>query len=241
MIRTISSGIDGSRAWIEGGSSVMILKISAVMDSPAEGLLPREHLVEHASDGEEIAAPVDIAAPGLLRAHVGRRAQETAGHREVLARVECLRDAEVRHLHSVARLDHDVGGLDVPVNDVPLVGEVQPVGDLGGDRRGALHGQMARAGYDLLEPDAVDELHRQVRDAVGLADVVDGDDVGVLELRGNLGLALEAVDQLLEARSSRGQPLQANGLDGHHAARGPCPSPCRRCRTRPAPSFLTIW
>jgi hypothetical protein len=40
----------------------------------------------------------------------------------------------------------------------------------------------------------------------------------MLELGGDLGLALEAVHQLLEAGAGGGQPLEADGLDGQHAA-----------------------
>ncbi len=53
---------------------------------------------------------------------------------------------------------------------------------------------------------------------VGVADVVDGDDVRVLELGRDLGLALEAVEQLVEAGPGRGQALEPDGLDRDHAA-----------------------
>ena len=56
-------------------------------------------------------------------------------------------------------------------------------------------------GDHLLEAHPVDELHGQVAQAVGVADVVDGDDVRVLELGRDLRLALEAVEQLVEARA----------------------------------------
>jgi hypothetical protein len=40
MMRTISSGTSGSISRSGGGSSVMILKISPVMDSPRNAFLP---------------------------------------------------------------------------------------------------------------------------------------------------------------------------------------------------------
>ena len=79
-------------------------------------------------------------------------------------------------------------------------------------------GTRPGAGDHALQADAVDELHGEVAHPVGLADVVDGDDVRVLELGRDLRLALEAIDQLVHARPGRGQPLEADGLDGHHAA-----------------------
>ena len=44
----------------------------------------------------------------------------------------------------------------------------------------------------LVERDAVEQLHRDIGKAVRFADVVDGDDVGVGERAGGLGLAQEA-------------------------------------------------
>ena len=52
----------------------------------AERLLAREHLVEHGAHREQVAAPVQGRAPRLLRAHVGRRAQQAARHGEVIRR-----------------------------------------------------------------------------------------------------------------------------------------------------------
>jgi hypothetical protein len=53
-------------------------------------------------------------------------------------------------------------------------------------------GQLAR-GDDVLELVALEELHRHVRHLVGLADVVDGDDVGMVQAPRGLDLLLEAL------------------------------------------------
>src|SRR5206468_1882048 len=53
----------------------------------------------------------------------------------------------------------------------------------------------------------------------GVADVVDRDDVGMLELGRDHRLALEAVHQLFEARAAAGgEALESDRLDGDHAA-----------------------
>ena len=128
-----------------------------------------------------------------------------------------LGDPEVRHLHVVARLDHDVGGLDVAVHDAALVGGVERVGHLRADRGGALDRHLPGALDHPVEAHAVDELHRDVAQALPAADVVERDDVRVLELRRDLGLLLEALQQVLERRRRGGEALQADGLDGDHA------------------------
>src|SRR6185295_275516 len=142
-----------------------------------------------AADREQVAAPVEGDAARLLGAHVRGRAQQAARGREVVHGVGHAGDAEV-----------------------------EAVGHLRGQGCGALHGQAPGGGDDAVEAHAVDELHGQVAHAVRLADVVDGDDVRVLELRGDHRLALEAVDQLVEARAGGGQPLQPDRLYRDHPA-----------------------
>jgi hypothetical protein len=62
------------------------------------------------------------------------------------------------------------------------------------DREGLLGRQPAALAQDVADGAARDVLHDQVDDAVVLALVVDGDDVGVGEAGGGLGLAHEAGD-----------------------------------------------
>jgi hypothetical protein len=61
---------------------------------------------------------------------------------------------------------------------------------------------------------AVEEFHRDVRDVVALAHVVDDDDVGVVEAAGRLRLAEEPA---LEGLGFRGGQPDRDGLDGHDA------------------------
>ena len=87
---------------------------------------------------------------------------------------------------------HDVAGLDVAVDDAVLVRERQALGDLQRDvhrlRRG--HRALAHARAQL---GALQQLHRHVGEVVLLAEIEDGDDVGVRELAGGLRLQHEAL------------------------------------------------
>ena len=117
--------------------------------------------------------------------HVGR------GHRGGVG--DQLGDAEVEDHHVVelpgVRVagDDDVGRLDVAVDDVLAVRVVEGVGDLTGHcpdlgEGEPLGGQIA----------TVDVRHREPRRTVDDAVTVDGDDVGVVEGGGGLGLRGEA-------------------------------------------------
>ncbi len=160
-----------------------------------ERRLAGQQLVEDDAERVEVGARVDLASLGLLGREVLRRADDRArlGH---LARAGA-RDPEVRHLHAALAVDEDVVRLDVAVHDAVPVCEAQRREDLARvldrdvDRRGAA------ADDQLLQRAAVEELHRDVVGVLRLAAVVDRDDVRVVERGGVLGLAAEALDELV--------------------------------------------
>ena len=76
------------------------------------------------------------------------------------------------------------------------------------ERRRLERRQRAAAGDQVGERLAVDVLHRDVRDAVGLADVEDLDDVRVRQPRGDPPLAEEARAQVVVAGEILGETLE---------------------------------
>ena len=96
-----------------------------------------------------------------------------------------------------------LAGLQVAVDDSLRVGEGEPVADLLHDRRASRSRLRRRARRDgLLEVVALEQLHGHVDLALLLAEVVDGDDVRMVEARGGLRLALEALAQVLVGASA---------------------------------------
>jgi len=85
-----------------------------------------------------------------------------------------LRDPEVEHLHAhalrrvVLRDEVQVLGLEVPVHDAVLVRRVDRGRDLAGDRERGRRRQRALAGDPLRERLALEQLHDDVRAAVGV-------------------------------------------------------------------------
>ena len=107
--------------------------------------------------------------------------------------------------------DEHVLGLDVPVDDAPFVGGGETVGDGGADLHDLSRRQRAPAD-ERAQRLAAEELGHGVDDAVLLAEIMDGEDVGVRERGDRAGLALEAGAR----RFVRGEPGRQD-LDRHLA------------------------
>ena len=140
------------------------------------------------------------------------RANGLVGHGLGLA-LEEAGNAEVGHLDGAVLQEHNVLGLDVPVDDALLVGALQGHEDLGGEVDGLLPADGALLLDILLQGDAVDKLHDDVLDLVAKADIVHLDNVGVVEHRDGLGLIAETAQEIAVV----GKFFLQN-LDGHPAA-----------------------
>ena len=110
-----------------------------------------------------------------------------------------LGQAEIEDLHEPVSRDHEVLGLQVPVHDPGGMSPGQSVGHLRRQREQLL--DRNGAGRDELSQGlSLDELHRNERGPVRLADLVDRDDVGMVQGRGRARFLLEARQALGVAR-----------------------------------------
>ena len=88
-------------------------------------------------------------------------------------------------------LDHQVGRLNVAMDQAMLVGVVQSEADLPHQFTSQADGQRAALRNPSAQIDAVDELHHQEMSAVGLGRIVGRDDIRMAKLAGNLDFAPE--------------------------------------------------
>ena len=143
-------------------------------------------------------------SPGLLRRHVGRRSRPLR-----LRTSEQVGQTEVEELHPTVLTEEDVGGLEVPVQDAPLVRVREPLRHLAGDAQGLVLGN-GTVGDPLGERPPAQQLHHEVRARVARAHVEERDDAGMIEPRDRLGLPLQPFGG--EVLPLPGEP---EGLHGH--------------------------
>ena len=167
-------------------------------------------LIQHHTEGEHVGLGADPFAAGLLRRHVAHSAEHVARgggecrHAAFLALVQ-LCDAEVEQFHQAVVANHDVFGLDVAMDDSCGVGHGQRLGDL--PRPLDHDAAVNRLTTECSQRPASDELHRNELASLGLADVVNGDDVRVIERRGDSGFLFEAADTVRLLREVARQQL----------------------------------
>ena len=169
------------------------------------GQRPGEELVGSDAPRELIRPSVELAARDLLGRHVGGSPDEAAlaGDRRAVARARPVgrdghrvssRDPEVEDFDDAVLAHHHVLGLHVAVDDAGCVRGVE------GARGGEEPRELARPGW-LRRADvraerlAGDVFHRDERQLVHLAEIVDGDLVRVLERGGGARLAKHPRDR----------------------------------------------
>ena len=171
-----------------------------------EGGPAGEQLEEKATGGVEVGPGVDGLALGLLGREVLRRADHGLGlgHRR-RGVGDGPGDAEVHDLDLATAGQHDVGRLDVPVDDAHPVavgqGGEHPLGDPGGFRRGDDPLPVQLVAQRL----ALDDLHHDVGQRHGgatriggrvLTGVIDRDDRRVVQPGSRLRLAAEPGEEV---------------------------------------------
>ena len=118
------------------------------------------------------------------------------------------------------------------MDDPAVVGRLDGLSQRGEERRGRAGGEGSDR-KPLGETPPFDELHREVRPALEVADVVDLHDVGVSQARGRLRLALESLAFIWSGKVAGQQHL-----DGDRAVEALIPRPVHNTHAAPAQLVL---
>ena len=153
-----------------------------------------QRVVHQQPERVDVGAVIDRLPLRLFRRHVFERPDHGAerGRGAGAGAADRSRDPEIHDQRAIVGRDHDVLGLQIAVDDADLVGRLQPGRDLFRDRQRLGHGQLSLPPQPVGEVLPFDKRHREVLDAVELAEIVDPDDVFVGDLAGQDELALEA-------------------------------------------------
>jgi hypothetical protein len=136
---------------------------------------------------------IDPATSDLLRGHVVHRPHHHAflGH----PRVAETGDAEIENLQHTVAVQHDVGRLDIAMNDAGVVRVGKAGTQILDHRQAPRHRQRRPLTEHMREGFPGDVLHRHERTTRVFADVEDDDDVRVAETGDRASLANEAFAQ----------------------------------------------
>ena len=167
---------------------------------PREGHLAGDAAEQHAAQGVDVGASVHLVVADLLGRHVVDRPDELTRAGQSGSGVHPLGDAEVGEVRMIGRCaaiagQQDVAGLDVAMDQALGVRGVQRRGRLRDDRDRTRRIQPGVGPQEALQVRSLDVPHRDVQHAVGLARVVDGDDVGMVETGGDARFADEPLPE----------------------------------------------
>jgi hypothetical protein len=143
-----------------------------------------------------------LRKPGRLLGALWRTGRDGEAH--VRGKRLLLGNAEVDQLYGSGESQHDVLRFQVTVEHAGAVSETKGTAKVNANLSDVIGGygppELLTAAQNVAERDPVEVLHHD-KEAAGLfAEIVDIDDVGVLELRGDAGLGQEA---LFRGRISR--------------------------------------
>jgi len=183
------------------------------LQGSSKGRSPRQALEQHTAQAVEVASAVDVSAScRLSRAHIERCADGHPRPRETLAPCgpDGPGDPEIRH-PGVSTGQHDVRGFDIPMNHTATVGIGKGVRHFPGDLQGVFQGKLFLPIQPVPQGLPIHLGHHEVKDALRLAGIIQGQDVGVVETGGDFDFAKEPLRP-----QSRCQ-LRLQDLDGHLA------------------------
>jgi hypothetical protein len=120
-----------------------------------------------------------------------------------------FRESEIEDLDRAIRSELDIRGLQIAMDNAPLVRRFERFGDLLRDWQHLIDGDRA-ARDPLGKVFALDQLHDQRRDAVGLFDPVDRRDVRMIQRREEFRFALKARQPVRIRRELRWEDFECD-------------------------------
>ncbi len=173
-----------------------------------ECLAAGEDFVKDQAQGIDIATDGGFALAELFGGHVGG----CAGGGVIGVAVDAAADAEIGNANLTPAVKHDVGGLEIAVEDALVMGGGEAGAQLAGDLDRLVARQAADAAEQGGEVFTVDEFHGDKLLALHLADVEDPADVGMGDLARKADLVVKTLKPGGIVFEGFGQEFQGDGL-----------------------------
>ena len=120
-----------------------------------------------------------------------------------MSRIESLRQTEIEHFHGAVSPYLDVRGLQVTMDDAPLVRGFESLGDLARDRKRLIQ-RNRTTGDALREVVTLDQFHHEGSQAPAFFEPVDRGDVRMIERGEHFRFALKT-RETIRVRRDRGR------------------------------------
>ena len=177
-----------------------------------ERRLSRQEEVKGAAQTVDIGPHVDrVAVERLFGREVVGRSQHffimATGDRRIVPLIKKPHQSQVEHLDRAPVVQQQVGWFDVAVNQIRLVGLVQPLGGLPDVFRGRDRRQRSLTGDNVLQRPTRDVLHHQEVNIPFLIDIVGPHDVAVIEGGDRLRFLVKPFQMAGAPRTRLGQHL----------------------------------
>ena len=189
---------------------------------PRIGWGTRQEVHEDTAEGVHVGAGRQARVRGgcgrlggeLLGRHVGGSPHRAERQRGLASRGRPLREPEIGEVGGAPRVEADVRGRHVAVDDPAGVGHVEGVRDGRQQVESRRRGEGTAGPHDFGQVGPVQVAHREVELAVALARGVDGDDVRMLQGGEGVDLAKEALAVRGIRRQCRGDQLEGDTTPG---------------------------
>ena len=123
-----------------------------------------------------------------------RRAHGVAGRRSAASPASCaknFRDAEVGDFHAAFFIEQNILRFDVAMHDAFVMRKLERLANLRDDLQRLARAKVCPRAHRLPQIQPIHKFHDEVGQPVHLAEFVDGDDVGMIQLGQRAGFAIE--------------------------------------------------